>query len=107
MSKKQYELQDGRYILIDSELGIHFEEEFSFSALPSFDQCKDSPEFEFLMPDKKTKASLKDVIPDSRKSAESAITRKGVPVEYEDFVKSYFISLLDEMKKNTNKGENK
>lgn len=51
MSKKQYELQDGRYILIDSELGIHFEEEFSFSALPSFDQCKDSPEFEVIVND--------------------------------------------------------
>jgi hypothetical protein len=67
-------------------------------------QKKDSSEFEFLLPDKNTKVSLKDVIPDSKRSAESAVTRKGVPVEYEDFVKSYFISLMEEMK---NAGQSK
>jgi hypothetical protein len=71
-------------------------------------QKKDSPEFEFLLPDKKTKLPLVDLIPDSKKSFESAVIRKGIPVEYEDFVQSYFISLTQEMEKNIqNKKEGK
>lgn len=46
MSKKQYELDEGKYILIDEELQIHLEEEFHFPPLPSLDACKDSAGFE-------------------------------------------------------------
>ncbi len=63
-------------------------------------QKKDSLDFEFLLPEKESRVPLKDVIINSRRSAESAVIRKGVPVEYEDFVRSYFMSLLQEMKKN-------
>jgi antitoxin component YwqK of YwqJK toxin-antitoxin module len=47
MTKKHYELDEGRYSLIDPELGIHFEEDFSFSSLPlNIEECKGREEFE-------------------------------------------------------------
>lgn len=49
MSKKQYELDAGRYILMDEELQIHFDEEFHFPSLPSLDECKDSSDFELRL----------------------------------------------------------
>lgn len=70
-------------------------------------QKKDSLEFEFLLPEKDSRIPLKDVIINSRRSAESAVIRKGVPIEYEDFVRSYFMSLLQEMKKNLSNEEDK
>lgn len=70
-------------------------------------QKKDSLEFEFLLPEKDSRVPLKDVIINSRRSAESAVIRKGVPIEYEDFVRSYFMSLLQEMKKNLSNEEEK
>ena len=61
-------------------------------------QKKDSPEFIFLLPDKNTYIPIKKMIINSQRSSESAVFRKGIPIEYEDFIRSYFISLLQEMK---------
>ena len=47
MTKKHYELDKGRYLLIDPELDLHVEEDFSFSSFPlDIKQCKDREEFE-------------------------------------------------------------
>ena len=49
--------------------------------------------FELPLPGRDSSAALSRLIPDSRKSAESAMARRGVPLEYEDFVRSYFMAL--------------
>lgn len=49
--------------------------------------------FDLPLPGRESSAALSRLIPDSRKSAESAMARRGVPLEYEDFVRSYFMAL--------------
>ncbi len=54
---------------------------------------KNASFFELVLPGEKTTTPLGRVIPSSRKSAESAMSRDALPLEYEDFVKSYFMAL--------------
>ncbi len=53
----------------------------------------DASFFELVLPGEKTATPIGPFIPSSRKSAESAISRDALPLEYEDFVKSYFMAL--------------
>jgi hypothetical protein len=49
--------------------------------------------FEVVLPGQESSRPIASLVPDSRRSAESAMSREGVPLEYEDFVRSYFMSL--------------
>ncbi len=42
--------------------------------------------FELVLPGQASSTQISRLVPDSRKSAESAMAREGVPLEYEDFV---------------------
>lgn len=54
---------------------------------------KEAPFFELVLPGQAASSPIAGLIPDSRRSAESAMARESVPLEYEDFVRSYFLSL--------------
>jgi hypothetical protein len=54
---------------------------------------KDSPFFELVLPGADSSLPLSKIAPASAKSAESAMSRQSVPLEYEEFVRSYFLSL--------------
>ena len=41
---------------------------------------------------------LLKILPDFSRAAESALARDGIPLEYDDFVKSYFLQLTKETK---------
>jgi hypothetical protein len=62
-------------------------------AAASLDLADDSSFFELVLPGEGAAAPLASVLPDSRRSAESAMSREGVPLEYRDFVRSYFMAL--------------
>jgi hypothetical protein len=49
--------------------------------------------FEIVLPGRDAAKPITELAPGSGKSAESAMSREGVPLEYEDFVRSYFMSL--------------
>lgn len=53
----------------------------------------DASFFELVLPGSEASAPLAKLAPSSRKSAEAAMAREELPLEYEDFVKSYFITL--------------
>jgi hypothetical protein len=63
------------------------------SAKASLDLADDSSFFELVLPGEGASAPLASVLPGSRRSAESAMSREGVPLEYRDFVRSYFMAL--------------
>lgn len=52
--------------------------------------------FEIILPDKEAAQALKTVIPDARRSAEAALSRRSAPLSYEQFVTSYFTILSQE-----------
>jgi hypothetical protein len=54
---------------------------------------RDAAFFELVLPGEKTSTPIAQVVPSSRRSAESAVSRESLPLEYEDFVKSYFMAL--------------
>jgi hypothetical protein len=54
---------------------------------------KDAPFFELVLPGQEASAPISGLVADSRRSAEAALSREGLPLEYEDFVRSYFLSL--------------
>jgi len=54
---------------------------------------KDPAFFELVLPGSEAAAPISGLAPSSRKSAEAAMAREGLPLEYEDFVRSYFLSL--------------
>jgi hypothetical protein len=53
----------------------------------------DASFFELVLPGSGASAPISRLAPSSRKSAEAAMAREELPLEYEDFVKSYFITL--------------
>jgi hypothetical protein len=59
----------------------------------SLDLADDSSFFELVLPGELAAAPLSSALPDSRRSAESAMAREGMPLEYRDFVRSYFMAL--------------
>lgn len=59
---------------------------------------KDSQVLEYLLPGKNARLPLSQVVPDAERSAEAAIHRQGIPFEYEDFVRNYFLLLAQESK---------
>jgi hypothetical protein len=59
----------------------------------SLDLTDDASFFELVLPGDDASAPLASVIPGSRRAAESAMSREGVPLEYRDFVRSYFMAL--------------
>lgn len=54
---------------------------------------RDASFFELVLPGEKAAKPIREIAPSSRKSAESAMSREILPLEYEDFVKSYFMAL--------------
>lgn len=62
---------------------------------------KESQILEYVLPGKKPRLPLTQVIPDSRRSAEAAIYREGIPFEYEEFIRNYFLTLSQETKGTT------
>lgn len=59
---------------------------------------KDSQVLEYLLPGKNSRLPLSQVVPDAERSAEAAIHRQGIPFEYEDFIRNYFLLLTQESK---------
>ncbi|HYH02750.1 MAG TPA: hypothetical protein VEC37_06595 [Bacillota bacterium] len=68
---------------------------------------KDGPTLEFLLPDKTTKVPLSQVLPASRRTAESAVQRDGVPAEYQHFVSNYFTELTQQTNRTKAKEDSK
>jgi hypothetical protein len=59
----------------------------------TLDLADDSSFFELVLPGESAAAPLASALPESRRSAESAMAREGMPLEYRDFVRSYFMAL--------------
>lgn len=59
---------------------------------------KKSQILEYILPGKKARLPLTQVIPNSARTAEAAIYREGIPYEYEEFIRNYFLSLSQETK---------
>jgi hypothetical protein len=57
---------------------------------------KDSGIFELVLPGKGANLPLSSVLADSRRAAEAAVVRKGLPSEYGEAVRSYFTTLSRE-----------
>ncbi len=57
------------------------------------EQSANSAFFELILPDETLSSALKTVIGPAERSAEAAMSRTVLPLEYEDFVKSYFMAL--------------
>jgi hypothetical protein len=49
--------------------------------------------FELVLPGKEASSPVSSLAPGSGRSAEAAMSREGLPLEYEDFVRSYFMAL--------------
>lgn len=64
---------------------------------------KDSQTLEYVLPGKDARIPLSQVVPDAERSAEAAIHRQGIPFEYEDFIRNYFLLLAKESKEATKK----
>jgi hypothetical protein len=62
---------------------------------------KDSQTLEYVLPGKDARIPLSQVVPDAERSAEAAIHRQGIPFEYEDFIRNYFLLLAKESKEAT------
>jgi hypothetical protein len=54
---------------------------------------KDGGFFELVLPDGRPSRPLSELVPGSLKSAEAAMSREDLPLEYEDFVRSYYLQL--------------
>jgi hypothetical protein len=72
---------------------------------PVTGQKHESPAVEFILPGQKAAVPLARVLPDFRRAAEAALTRNGVPGEYDDFVRAYFLELSREIKGNSPESE--
>ncbi len=59
---------------------------------------KESQVLEYVLPGKNPRLPLTQVIPDSQRSAEAAVYREGIPYEYEEFLRNYFLLLSQETK---------
>lgn len=53
----------------------------------------DSSFFELVLPGENASVPLSSLLPSSKRAAESAMSRKDIPYEYLDFVRSYFMAL--------------
>jgi hypothetical protein len=65
---------------------------------PIVNRKQETPEMEYVLPGKNATMPLSQVLPDFQRSAEAALTRNGVPAEYDDFVRNYFLELSREIK---------
>jgi hypothetical protein len=54
---------------------------------------KDPGFFELVLPGSDAARPVSELAPSSRKSAEAAMSREGLPLDYEDFVRSYYLQL--------------
>jgi hypothetical protein len=63
------------------------------------------PDMEYILPGKDATVPLAEVLPDFQRSAEAALTRNGVPSEYDEFVRIYFLELSREIKGNSPESE--
>lgn len=59
---------------------------------------KESQLLEYVLPGKDARIPLSQIVPDAERTAEAAIHRQGIPFEYEDFIRNYFLSLAQESK---------
>jgi hypothetical protein len=57
------------------------------------DADKEGSFFELVLPGQSASKPVGELVPDSRRSAESAMAREDLPFEYQDFISSYFLSL--------------
>ena len=51
---------------------------------------------EYVLPGKGARVPLVQVVPDSRRAAEGALSRAYVPAEYADSIRWYFLALSQE-----------
>lgn len=58
---------------------------------------------EYVLPGKDARIPLSQVVPDAERTAEAAIHRQGIPFEYEDFIRNYFLLLAQEIKETAKK----
>jgi hypothetical protein len=54
--------------------------------------------FETILPESGARVPLSQVLPDRRRSAEAALDRTSTPLEFENAVRQYFLSLSQEAK---------
>lgn len=59
-------------------------------------QSKPGAMLELVLPGKNITVPLSEALPDWRRAAEAALSREGVPGEYQDFVRAYFLELSQE-----------
>ena len=64
-----------------------------------------SPVMEYINPGNGSAIPLSKILPDAKKSAETAMSRDDIPGEYEDFVGSYFMELTKEMSDTSKEGK--
>lgn len=62
-----------------------------------------SQTLEYILPGKDARIPLAQVVPDAERTVEAAIHRQGIPFEYEDFIRNYFLLLAKESKEATKK----
>ncbi len=55
-----------------------------------------APFFMYMLPGLAPQTSAADIIGNARKSAEAALSRNSVPIDYEDFIAAYFLELMKE-----------
>ena len=68
---------------------------------------QETPEIEYVLPGKNATVPLARILPDFRRTAEAALSRNGVPSEYDDFVRNYFLELSREIKGSSPESEGK
>ncbi len=62
---------------------------------PMIIQRKDGQVFEYVIPGQDARVPLARVVPSAQRTAEAAVKGQPVPVEYRDFIRSYFLKLIE------------
>lgn len=70
---------------------------------PMIIQRKDGQVFEYVIPGQNARVPLSQVVPSAQRAAEVAVKRQPVPVEYQDFIRSYFLKLVQETQSDASK----
>jgi hypothetical protein len=64
---------------------------------PMIVKSKNGPVLEYIIPGKDLRIGVVQILPAARREAEVALTRRGVPGEYEDFIRLYFVKLSQKL----------
>ncbi len=65
---------------------------------PLISKNKESQILEYILPGQNARLPLAQMIPASERASEAAIYREGIPYEYEEFIRNYFLLLSQETK---------